>query len=44
MDKRLEGAIEKNPEETLEKANDIRTLNDLDLALVGGGGDDSPNW
>jgi len=31
------------PQET-RKEKDVRTLKDLELLLVGGGGDDNPYW
>ena len=44
MDKRkLEGEIE-NTLENAEQDNDVRTLKDLELLLVGGGGDDGVSW
>ena len=41
---RLEAAIENAREAASEQDNDIRTLKDLELLLVGGGGDDVPHW
>ncbi len=41
---RLEAAIENAQENTLDKDNEVRTLKDLELLLVGGGGDDIVTW
>ena len=42
---RQENAIENNLLETTpEQDKDLRTLKDLELMMVGGGGDDNPSW
>jgi hypothetical protein len=38
----LETTLDNAPEQSKDK--DLRTLKDLELLLVGGGGDDFPNW
>ena len=37
----VENVLENNAQDT---DRDLRTLKDLELLLVGGGGDDSPSW
>jgi hypothetical protein len=45
MDKtRQEVVIENVVEDNQEQDKDLRTLKDLELFLVGGGGDDFGNW
>jgi len=41
---RQESALETFTETTQDKENDVRTLKELELLLVGGGGDDLPSW
>ena len=41
---RQEVAIENVVENNQEQDKDLRTLKDLELLLVGGGGDDIVNW
>jgi hypothetical protein len=38
----LENTLDNAPEQT--KEHELRTLKDLELLLVGGGGDDIVNW
>ena len=37
-------AIEGTQENSQDSREEIRTLQELELLLVGGGGDDAPNW
>ena len=41
---RQEVVIEKALENTQDQEQDLRTLKDLELMLVGGGGDDVVGW
>jgi hypothetical protein len=45
MDKKsLESALENTPDNTPGKDEGLRTLRDLELLLVGGGGDEPVSW
>ena len=41
---KLEAAIETSQDNNQPQENDVRTLKDLELVLVGGGGDDFNPW
>jgi hypothetical protein len=41
---KLEIAVDNRTEETLENEKGVRLLNDSELLLIGGGGDENPNW